>query len=91
MEKCKNNPWENVNIPVLNPQQNVEIGTQRQNVAINGNIFMLWAKQNGGEKEESRREKGGKGGGKIRGKERKDCIYLLCCQFTVRFVCSTNI
>ena len=36
-------------------------------------------------------EKGGKEEGQRRGKERKDCIYMLHCQATACVVCSTNI
>ena len=59
-----------------NPWQNVNLSPQRKNDALSGNFFMLWAWQNGGEKEKKEEKKEGKKKEKRRGKERKGCIYL---------------
>ena len=57
-------PWQNVKIPVAKckytreePVAKCKIGPQRQNVGRNGNFSMLWARQNGGEKEKRKRKK----------------------------------
>ena len=75
-------PWQNVKIPVAKckytreePVAKCKIGPQCQNVAGKGNFSMLWAWQNGGEKEKKEEKKEGKKKEKRRGKERKDCIY----------------
>ena len=55
-------PWQNVKIPVAKckytreePVAKCKIGPQRQNVGRNGNFSMLWARQNGGEKEKRKK------------------------------------
>ena len=58
--------------------------------AYSGNFFMLWAWQNGGEKE--KKEKGEKEEGeKKRKREERLYVSIIIIKYTVCFVCYTNI